>query len=157
KAGFYETLEPGQWILLGLVIEGGQGLATADDKAFLAAIDGTEEAERHLENQERLEELALANADAAALYKRNLRKGREAALLRVNERFDSRTLRWPKGGAFRIARRSEVRRSPLTDAEREHGIRGSRYFVPFEKGDSSDQIDGHAIGAAWFRENPIVI
>ena len=54
--GWYERLEPGQWVLLGYVIEGGQGLATADDKHFLGAIEGSLASEEHLRSQMLLEQ-----------------------------------------------------------------------------------------------------
>ena len=125
--GFYDKLVPGDWVLLGLVIEGGQGLATADDKRFLAAIEGTEEARRHVANQERLEELVLAHDEAARVYKTNLGKGREAALLEVNERFDARSLRWPKGGAFRVAPRGAIHEGGVSAGR----ARGRYSRIPF--------------------------
>lgn len=157
KAGFYDSLDPGDWVLLGLVVEGGQGLATADDKRFLAAVDGTTEADVHRERQQRFEELTLQHDDAADLYRRIAADSdREAALLAVWEQFDD-ALGWPRVGTFRIAAPDVVRTQPLSEEEREKGIVGGPTFVPFEKGDDSDEIDGHAIGAAWWRDNPVVI
>lgn len=46
ETGFYEDLTPGQFLLAGLAIQGGQGLSTADDRRFLAVLDGTPEAEQ---------------------------------------------------------------------------------------------------------------
>jgi hypothetical protein len=161
--GFYERLKAGEWVLLGTVIEGGQGLATADDKTFIAAIDGTEEAKKHLANQERIEQLTLKHPEAAEQYRAELASGREAALLAVWERYYSDLSRsgkpysWPRGATFRIADPGDVRTAPLSDEERRNGIASGPHFVPFEKGDDSDEADGHAIGARWVRENPLVI
>jgi hypothetical protein len=156
RTGFYERLRSGDWVLLGLVIEGGQGLATADDRRFLAAVEGTDEAKRNLANQVQFEELTLRHAEATATYHRHLSRGREAALLEVWDAFGA-MLRWPRIGAFRIVPSDQVRSRPLSEDERRHGIASGPPFVPFEKGDSSDVVEGHAIGARWWRENPIVI
>jgi hypothetical protein len=70
RDGFYEALEPGRdWVLLGLVIEGGQGLATADDRRFLAAREGGGEADAARTMQQRLEALTLTHEDAGARYR----------------------------------------------------------------------------------------
>jgi hypothetical protein len=50
---YLKTLKPGDVTLLGLITEGGQGLATADNGRFLAVLESTEEAKRI---EERLEE-----------------------------------------------------------------------------------------------------
>jgi hypothetical protein len=156
RAGFYDRLKPGDWVLLGLVIEGGQGLATADDRRFLAAVEGTAEAARHITTQERLESLTLRHSEAAHLYGRYLPRGRELALLEVSDAFGA-ALGWPRIGALRVAPTNEVRSRPLSDEERHDGISSGPHFVPFEKGDSSDLLAGQPIGARWWRRNPLVI
>lgn len=156
RAGFYDRLGTGDWVLLGLVIEGGQGLATADDKRFLAAIDGTPQADVHQQNQVRLAALTLAHPAAAATYRAYEHHGVETALLAAWAAHGS-TLGWPKGATFRIVDPNQVRADALSDQERHDGITESDCFVPFEKGDSSDTLDGRAIGATWWRANPVVI
>lgn len=156
--GWFDLLEPGDWTLFGLVTEGGQGLATADDKRFIAAIEGTEAAKEHRQNQLEFAE-ALGNyPEAAKLYQEiEASEGREAALLAVWDKFD-RELPWSRTGTFRIAPADQVRRGPVTDIERQRGIDGPDRFVPYEKGDASDVTeDGSAIGAKWTRDNPLVI
>jgi hypothetical protein len=54
RTGWFERLRPGQLVPLGYCIVGGQGLATADDRFFLAAIKGTDEAAECAEAQARL-------------------------------------------------------------------------------------------------------
>lgn len=164
--GWYERLVPGQWVLLGYVIEGGQGLATADDKHFLGAIDGTEAAESHLQNQERLENLLRSQEQLWARYE-DLRRSadRESALLALWDDLSNDSVLshlWPKGATFRVATKAHVRREPLSDEERENGIESGPFWVPFEKGDQSQEVvgdDGRAsfMGARWTRENPLVI
>jgi hypothetical protein len=157
RAGWYDRLRPGQdFVLLGLVTEGGQGLATADDRRFIAAIDGTPEADEARMRQLRLEELTLGHADAGNVYRRLRTDGApaEVALLEVTDRFNPRRdLGWPKGGEIRVALPTEVRRTRLSPEEVRAGIANGPTWVPFEKGDDS----GPAGAARWRRDNPLVI
>jgi hypothetical protein len=150
-------LRPGEdFVLLGLVTEGGQGLATADDRRFIAAIDGTPEADTARSRQLRLEELTLAHPKAADLYRAMRARGAttEAALLEIADRFNPRRdLSWPKGGEIRVAPPTEVRHTLLKPEEVRAGIAEGPTWVPFEKGDDS----GPAGAARWRRENPLVI
>ena len=172
RTGWYERLEPGQWILLGYAIEGGQGLATADDKHFLAAIEGTEEAREHLANQIKLEKLILENPQVQprwkSLYeKHRAERGREAALLAVwdepgsDRKATEGGLGWPKSALFRIAPAMNVKNDPPTIEERKSGIRGTTCWIPFEKGDQSqiEDLRGSVrrLGARWARDNELVI
>lgn len=157
KTGFYDRLQPGSdFVLLGLVIEGGQGLATADDRRFIAAIDGTPDAEELRKRRNQLEELTLANDAAGSVY-RELRDAGvdiEAALLDVADRFHPQEdLKWPRGGLIRIAPKNGVRRTRLSEEEVEGGIEEGSTWIPFEKPDDS----GPSGAAAWWRENQLVI
>jgi hypothetical protein len=141
------------FVLLGLVVEGGQGLATDDDRRFLAALDGTPEAEKARANAERYES-ALTGGPARDYQKlRRAGRTREEALLALAERYSLKELGWPKSGLIRVADPGRVRRTPLTAQEVQEGIASGPCFVPFEKGDTSDG----GRGARWRRENPIVI
>jgi Eco57I restriction-modification methylase len=156
NAGFYERF-PGRdrFVLLGLVTVGGQGLATADDKRFLAAVEGTEEADEALERRERLAQLVLERDRPARLYTERLEQGRgvEEALLDVALEFKDAELGWPRQGLIRTAPAERVLNRRLSREEVAEGIVGEAMWVPFEKGDRSD-AEG---GARWRRENPIVI
>jgi hypothetical protein len=155
RAGFFNRLRERRFVLLGLVIEGGQGLATADDRRFLAAIEGTSEAERAVRNRARLEELVLARPEPARLYNQQREAGRTAdeALLDVAARFRDQQLGWPRIGLVRVAPAEAVVNHPVSKSEIEKGIEGDVFYVPFEKGDDS----AAGGGAAWRRENPLVI
>lgn len=156
-AGWYERLRPGRdFVLLGLVADGGQGLATADDRRFTAAIAGTPEAQDALGRQARLEELTLRHPKAGPIYEAALADSgsREVALLEAADRFHPlKDLGWPRGGEIRIAPGNMVRRTRLTDDEVREGVRDGSTWVPFEKPDDSSP----AGAAAWRRENPLVI
>ncbi|HLI33302.1 MAG TPA: hypothetical protein VKU89_11305 [Solirubrobacteraceae bacterium] len=156
KAGFYDRLRKRErFVLLGLIVAGGQGLATADDRRFLAAIEGTAEARDAQARRERLAELVLARAAPARLYRERLDAGRaiEQALLDVALQFSDAELGWPRQGLIRTAPAAQVARRRLSREEVEQGIEGEACWVPFEKGDRSDEQGG----ARWRRENPIVI
>lgn len=77
-------------------------------------------------------------------------------MLAVSDTFGA-ALGWPRVSAFRLAAADEVRSQPLSEEERCDGIASRPQFAPFEKGDSSDTDEGHAIGARWWRHNPLVI
>ena len=155
STGFYVRLRDRSFTLLGLVVEGGQGLATADDRRFVAAIRGTSEGERALANQGRFEALVLDRSEPACLYRDRRTAGRavEDALLDVAERFTNRELGWLKTGLIRTADLADVVRRRLTPDEIHVGLASGPHFVPFEKGDDSVE-DG---GARWCRDNPLVI
>ncbi len=155
-------LPPGTVVPLGYCVLGGQGLATADDRYFLAAVEGSREAEECLRQREVLVEALSRDPVAAPIWRRLLdRHGdEEAALLDLHENYEAelsgRRLPWPR--LLRVAPKALVRTTPITEDERLHGIASGPYFVPFEKGDRSDEdARGYRIAAAWFRENPIVL
>ena len=156
RTGFFERLRPGEdFVLLGLVIEGGQGLATADDRRFLGAIDGTPEADEARANASRYADMLRDRPGPRALFERELaRAGLEGALLAVAEHFRPDELPWPRSGLIRVAPGEGVRTTRLSATEVQDGIIDGPTWVPFEKGDSSGD-DGGA--ARWRRENPIAI
>jgi hypothetical protein len=151
----YERIRRSRFTLLGLVVDGGQGLATADDRRFLAAAESSSEGERALEMRERLEALTLAVGGPAYYYTQRLAEGDGTvdALLAVADRFPLSQLKWPKSGLIRTASPGEILSRGLTSEEVADGVKGPVRFVPFEKGDDSGE-DG---GTRWRRDNPVVI
>jgi hypothetical protein len=156
KAGFYVALqEHDGFVLLGLIVEGGQGLATADDRRFLAAIEGTGDAEEAERRRQRFAELVLQRERPARLYAERLEAGvgPERALLDVSLQFKDKELGWPRQGLLRVAPANLVVDRQLSAEEIEDGIETGACWVPFEKGDRSENEGG----ARWRRDNPIVI
>lgn len=154
--GFYDALHrESRFVLLGLLVEGGPGLQTSDDRRFLAAIEGTPEAERVVSNQQRLEQLVLAHTRAGPMYDelRSLGRSIDEALLKVSLDFTDRELRWPRTGLIRVAPLSRVVSRSLSPEELQEGLESEQVFVAFEKGD--DQADGG--GSRWRRDNPLAI
>ena len=156
RGGYYDNLKPGDWSLLGLCITGGVGLQTGDDRRFLAAIEGTEEAAEVLQRQIDYEQGVLDGPFADVYRKLERSVGTEQALVELWEKQGNR-LRWPRSGLLRVAAASALHSGAMTDDDRSAGFAGKKVFVPFEKGDDSDEVDGHAIGATWWRNNPVVI
>jgi hypothetical protein len=154
-AGFYTSLGKDSFVLLGVVTEGGQGLATADDRRFLAAVEGTAEAEEAESRRQRFADLALERDGPKEAYREQLAEGQtaEKALLNVSLQFKDRELGWPKSGLIRVASAADVLARSLTDKEVLGGLGEQPSWVRFEKGDRSDE----EAGARWRRDNPIVI
>jgi len=143
------------FVQLGLVCEGGQGLATADDRRFLAAVEGSREAEEVRAHQQEYETAVLARTDPAARYRELRSSGlaRDDALVALAQEYEPRDLGWPRSGLIRVAPAEHVHNGQLSEHEKAAGIAGPDFWVPFEKGDDSDEGGG----ARWRRENPIVI
>lgn len=134
--------------LVGLVTEGGQGLATANNGKYVGVVEGTKEAERIRET--RPSKLAEANR----LFKLNYQ-------IPLNEKdvwalFDSLKDKYGRdifgqGYLYKIVDKSLAANVDLlTDTEKESGIDNDKpYFVPYDKGDKD--------GNRWYLDNPYVI
>lgn len=156
KSDFYAGLrDQDGFALLGLLVEGGVGLQTGEDRRFLAAIEGTEDADEAEGRRKQLTEMVLEHERPAGLYKERLAAGRdeEQALLDVSLEFKDKELGWPRQGLIRVAPARLVAERRLSPEEVEDGIEGEVSWVPFEKGDRSDNEGG----ARWRRQNPIAI
>jgi len=107
---YLATLKPGDITLLGLITEGGQGLATADNGRFLAVLEGTEEAKRI---EERLEDLeGKWQKKEPGIYKayQELRQKypRNEALDKLRKKFGENKLGFPRGFIYKIIKKGEV-------------------------------------------------
>ncbi len=157
--GWYDRLAPGPWVPLGYCIDGGQGLATADDRRFLAAVAGTPEAAAARHQQEQVIRALTARPAWAALWSRTRADtpSDQSALERVFPAL-AEDPGVPWGRCWRVVAPDALRTTPITEAERQRGIAAGPAFVPFEKGDQSDRADGgRSGGARWWRPNPIAI
>jgi hypothetical protein len=157
RSRWFERLQPGDWILFGLVLEGGQGLATADDRRFLAVIDGTGESDEVRVRQAQFEQLVLDHPQASATYKA-LRdtEGREAALLAAWDGYGA-SLRWPRSGLIRLA---DPQRRPSHPGERRRArARHHRGTIlrALREGRLERRGRPRPDRWRWVRDNPIVI
>jgi hypothetical protein len=157
--GFYRRLTPGQFVPLGICIEGGQGLATADDRRFLAAIDDTDEGARTIRERDSLLNRIAQHPVAGPRFVRETKAGasEDDALLSLaeDEKLEE-ALRFPR--LLKTVPRDEVYTGELKRTAIRDGLSGEKNYVQFEKGDRSGEDQaGASVAARWTRENPIVI
>lgn len=143
-----EAIKEERYTLIGLVTEGGQGLATANNGKYVGVIDGTKEAERI--RQTRPSKLAEVNRQFKLKHQ-----------LPINEKdiwnlFDSLKEKlgrdiFGQGYLYRIVGKELIANvKSMTENEKELGIDNEKpYFVPYDKGDKD--------GNRWYLDNPYVI
>lgn len=110
---YLKTLKPGDITLLGLVTEGGQGLATADNGRFLAVLEGTNEAgkiEKRLEKFER--KWKKKNPDIYEAYQKLLFSSeffssKGGILDNLRKKFEAK-LGLPRGFIYKIIKKEDV-------------------------------------------------
>lgn len=144
---YRNNLSTGEWTLVGLVCDGGQGLATGNNGKYLGIVEGTPEANRILKlRKKKLEEF---NKQHKTNYMMP-HDEKEVWLL-----FDSLKEKYGRdvfgqGFVFKIVNKDLLADLySITNDEKENGISSERCFVPYDKGDKE--------GNRWFFENPFVI
>ena len=136
-----------KFTLLGLIADGGVGLATANNGRFVGVIEGTKEAKKIFNNRKK--SLGLVNSQFGTNYTLPV----EENLIR--ELFDGIKEKYGrdvfgKGKLYRILSSHELANvESLTPSEKEFGIQGKRTYVPYDKGDKG--------GNRWYLENPFYI
>lgn len=154
---YRHSLKPGDLTLLGLITEGGQGMATADNGRFVGVKEKTKEAMRV--KQSRAQKLfdAVANLDITELQIGSLQEAKELLAelgeTEIRTLFTSLKAKYGRdifgsGYLYQIIAESEIadprRMSP---AEIRNGIALSKpHFVPYDKGDKD--------GNRWFLVTP---
>jgi hypothetical protein len=155
-----DSLKVGDWTLLGMATHGGQGLATGDDREFVAYVQGTDEAALAVV---RVDKLIRAIEGGPRLDPRRPRLQRMLAqgisgadaLRELNRAaIQDPRLAIPGRKPFLIASKDQVRTRPLTRDECSNGINGKACWVSYEIGDRSAADRG---GAEWVRQSPTVI
>ena len=154
---YRNSLKPGDITLLGLITEGGQGLATANNGKYVGVKEGTKLAENV--KKERPEKLLLA----AEFCKQNNIKTKQEAEdfinklneFEIREKFDEIKEKYGRdifgqGWLYRIVGDDEIADvDSLTDDDKLNGITGDKTFVPYEKGDKD--------GNRWYAPTPYYI
>ncbi len=144
---YRNSLKPGDVTIIGLVTDGGQGMATGDNGRFVGVKAGTKQANNIIES--RPQKLAEVNR------KYHLNHTLPIIEEEIWELFDSLKSQYGnkifgQGYLYRIVSEDLlVNVLSLTDEEKEHGISGKVTFVPYDKGDKD--------GNRWCLENPFVI
>jgi hypothetical protein len=154
---YRNSLKPGDVTLLGLITEGGQGLATANNGKYIGVQEGTKWAENV--KKQRPEKLLLA---AEFCIQNNIKNkyDADAFINKLNESeirklFDEIKEKYGRdifgqGWLYRIVSDDEIADVDLlTDDEKINGIEGDKTFVPYDKGDKD--------GNRWYAPTPYYI
>ncbi len=154
---YRKSLKQGDMTLLGLITEGGQGLATGNNGRYIGVLEGTKWAENV--KKQRPEKLLLASNFCRekgikdkndALYFLNELNEQEIRRLfdELKEKYGRDV--FGQGWLYRIVNYEEIADvESLTDDEKFNGILGKKTFVPYDKGDKD--------GNRWYAPTPYYI
>ncbi len=154
---YRKSLKPGDVTLLGLITEGGQGLATGNNGKYIGVLEGTKWEENV--RKQRPEKLLLA---IKFCNKEGIKNKNDAIsfLNSLNEQeirklFDDLKVKYGrdifgKGWLYRIVNPEEIADiEKLTEDEKLNGVVGEKTFVPYDKGDKE--------GNRWYAPTPYYI
>lgn len=156
---YRDNLKDGDVTLLGLVTEGGQGLATANNGRFVGVREGTKSADKAREA--RVKKLFEANKKYKLKQQFTSQAEVQKYLTNLSEEeiwnlFDSLKEKhgrdiFGQGFIFRIVADERVAdTSTLSADEKKNGIKSIKaHFVPYDKGDKD--------GNRWWLETPFII
>jgi len=167
---YRNSLKPGDITLLGLITEGGQGLATANNGKYIGVLEGTKWANKVKEERAKKLWEFIQNKNPKALSDLKSKNDVSNYLDRLSEKevrelFDELKEKYGRdifgqGWLYRIVSQDEIADvEKLTDDEKLNGIKGKKTFVPYDKGDK----DGNRWWAPtpyyidWSRENVKVL
>lgn len=154
--GYRNKLKVGDLTILGLVIEGGQGLATANNGKFVGVLENTEEAKTILSNRAEklfeaisnngISEMKFSSKDETQEYLDNLNEVEIWSLFdKLKSKYGNNI--FGQGNLYRIISKDFVHDvNNLTEDERNNGIIGKKSYVPYDKGDKK--------GNRWFLKTP---
>lgn len=144
---YRKNLKPGDFTIVGLITEGGQGLATGNNGKYLGIREGTKEAERV--KTTRKVKLEQFNREHKTNYE--LPDTEEE----IWNLFDSLKEKFGRdifgqGYVYKIVKNSLLADiETLTEYQKENGIENEKTFVPYDKGDKE--------GNRWYFDNPFLI
>lgn len=145
---FQKTLRPGDLTILGLLTDGGQGLATGNNGDFVGVIEGSKESERI--KQTRIKKIREFNNKHGQSFDIT-----DYSEFRIRELFDELKKSFGRdvfgqGYLYQIVDESEIADlNTITDKEKANGISGKKVFVPYDKGDKD--------GNRWYLKTPYYI
>lgn len=154
---YRNALKPGDITLLGLITEGGVGIQTGNNGKYVGVLEGTKWADNV--RKQRPEKLLLATA----FCRKNNINNKQAAQRfldtlsehEIRKLFDDLKEKYGRdvfgqGWLYRIVSPDEIADvDSLTEDEKLNGIKGSRTFVPYDKGDKD--------GNRWYAPTPYYI
>lgn len=155
-----DNLKPGDLTLLGLITDGGQGLATANNGKFVGVVEGTKEAGK-IHNISRAKKLIEAKYKNKPIFNFATKHEAQEFLNSKTEQeiwqlFDNTKEKYGRdvfgqGYLYRIVPKHLIADvSTLTEEEKAKGIASNKpTYVPYDKGDKD--------GNRWYLETPFVI
>jgi hypothetical protein len=166
---YRSKLKPGDITLLGLITEGGQGLATGNNGKFVGVLERTKYAEKVKESRvEKLYECVISdekikkkltkyfpelkNINSKVEVKDYLSSLEENDIRNLFDKIKDLTNRdiFGQGYIYRIVSKEEIADvEKLTLDEKLNGIKGEKTFVPYDKGDKE--------GNRWYLDTPYYI
>ena len=135
---YRQALKAGDVTLLGLITDGGQGLATANNSFYIGVRESNKDSERTY--QQRIEKIAEFNKEFSTTH--DITKMTELkirvlfrALFEILKEKNKTTV-FGQGFLYQIISDDEIADvHTLTQNEKDNGIKGKRSFVPYDKGD----------------------
>ncbi|MBW1649770.1 MAG: Eco57I restriction-modification methylase domain-containing protein [Deltaproteobacteria bacterium] len=157
---YRKLLKPGDITLLGLITEGGQGLATANNGKYIGVLDKTKGAENIKKTRPQKLLQAVLSQNIAELNLIKTKRDAQDYLETLNEfkerkLFDSLKEKYGRdifgqGYLYKIVSKNEIADvNSLSDKEKKKGICGNKTFVPYDKGDK--------YGNRWYLKTPYYI
>ena len=158
---YRKSLKPGDVTLLGLITEGGQGLATADNGRFVGVLEGTNVANRIRETRPTKLFEAIRKYKISRLKNvETVNETRELLELmdetEIRHLFDNLKEKYDRdifgqGYLYKIISFDEIACvNEMSEEEKTKGIKKTNpHFVPYDKGDKD--------GNRWYLETPFYI
>lgn len=157
---YRNSLEPGDVTLLGLITEGGQGLATANNGKYVGILENTKGANKILESRpKKLFDAINANDITDLKFIKDVSAARD--FLSTKSEIETRKLFddlkdeygrdiFGQGYLFRIVSHNEIADiSSLSSKDKEYGIKNGPSYVLYDKGDKE--------GNRYYLESPYYI
>ena len=128
------TLKAGDVTLLGLLTDGGQGLATANNGFYIGVRESNKDSERTY--QQRIEKIAKFNKEFTTTHDITKMSELEIRALFLALKTEHGRDIFGQGFLYQIISDDEIADvHTLTQDEKDNGIKGERSFVPYDKGD----------------------
>lgn len=157
---YRNSLRPGDITLLGLITEGGQGLATANNGKYIGVLDGTNQSKNIKKDRSKKLLDAILSKQIKELAHIKTKSDADQFLSYKSEHdirslFDELKEKYGRdifgqGWLYRIVNINEIADvDTLTEDEKLNGIKGAKTFVPYDKGDKE--------GNRWYAPTPYYI
>ncbi|GAB6161182.1 hypothetical protein JCM12298_03410 [Desulfothermus naphthae] len=157
---YRKSLKPGDITLLGLITEGGQGLATGNNGKYIGVLEDTKWAEKVRKERPKKSWRFIQNKRPKELNHLKSKQEVKSFLDSLSEKeirelFDTLKEKYGRdifgqGWLYRIVSKDEIANvDKLTEDEKFNGIEGERTFVPYDKGDKE--------GNRWYAPTPYYI